>query len=337
MDVLRGLATLLEAGVPLPRALDEAESGSTGPNRAALAQIRAGIERGDSFAGALAAIPGWATGFEIALIQAGERSGDLAGAIGRVADQAERERELKSTLATAAIYPAVLAVVGGLSVLVMLLFVVPRFADLFGGAGATLPASTALLLSLSAFPGDHAFALVLGLVGVTIGVAAIGGSVGGRELASRVVLAAPGLSRIRRTQLGARYARLAGTLLAGGAPIGAALRHVAESFGDPTARREAERVAEAVREGSTLTSALAGSSVFAGTIARMAALGEETGRLATLLERAADSQESALRRDLDRLTKLFEPAMTVFFGLVIGLIAVALLQAVYGVNAGAFG
>ena len=149
VDVTRALAGLLAAGLPLSRALTAAASAVQGPVAEQLVMVRDRVNRGDDLASALAAHPQLFSPLYVGLVRAGERSGDLAGTFERLANQLEREGELRSKLISAAIYPALLALVGTIAVTLLLLFVLPRFASVLEGAGAHLPRSTALLLAIA--------------------------------------------------------------------------------------------------------------------------------------------------------------------------------------------
>ena len=168
IDVTRALAGLLSAGLPLSRAIAAAASTSQRPMSEHLSTVRDRVAHGDPLATALAAHGETFPPLYLGLVRAGERSGDLAGAFTRLASQLEREDELRSKLLSAAIYPALLAVVGTTAVLVLLLFVLPRFAGVLEGAGAHLPRSTQVLLTASAAARHYWLLLLLPPVAVTL-------------------------------------------------------------------------------------------------------------------------------------------------------------------------
>jgi type II secretory pathway component PulF len=269
-------------------------------------------------------------------VRAGERSGDLSGAFVRLAVQLEREAELRARLLSALIYPAALAGVGAVAVLILLLFVLPRFAELLAGAGATLPSSTSTLLAISAATRAYWPAILGGLVAVAFGFGAARTTDAGRRALSRLALAMPLVGPLRRTLLGARFARLTGVLVGGGAPLLAALDDAVHSITDPIAQDEVARVRGRVREGISLNAAIAEGALFPPTLAQLIAVGEESGRLHEFLVKAADIFEERTARTTTRLVALAEPAMMVVFGGAVGFVALSLLQAVYAVNAGAF-
>lgn len=336
LEVTRALAALLPAGMPLAKALAAAGNVAGGSVGTVLADVRTRVERGDALHTALAAHPGTFPPLYVGLVRAGERSGTLSASFNRLGQQLEREEQLRARLISAAIYPLLLALVGLIAVLVLLLFVLPRFAELLTGAGANLPRSTALLLALA----DAARRYWPALLVVPIGAALVGAWVratdDGKRAWSTTLLALPIIGTFRRTMLGARIARLVGTLLGGGAPLFAALGDTAESVADPIARDEIERIRARVREGVTLNRAIAEGTLMPPLLAQLVAVGEEAGQLEVFLLKAADILEERSERLTTRLVALLEPAMIVGFGGVIGFVALSLLQAIYGINASSF-
>ncbi len=336
LETARALAALLPAGMPLARALGTSANVATGELSEVVQAVRSRVERGDSVATALAEHPGFFSPLYVGLVRAGERSGDLAGAFKRLAEQLEREEQLRARLLSASIYPLVLASLGGLAVVVLLLFVLPRFVELLDGAGATLPQSTALLLAFSAALQRYWPLLLL------LPLAAVGLALGyqrteqGRRLGAQLLLALPLFGRLRRNALAARFARLTGVLLGGGAPLITALQDALESIDDPVAREEVTRIRSRVREGSSLQAAIAEGSLFPPLLAQLVAVGEESSQLREFLLKAAEIFEDRTEQATQRLVTLAEPAMIVIFGTLVAFVALSLLQAIYSVNAGAF-
>ena len=336
LDLARAFAALLGAGLPVPRALAAAEamvSASLGP---VLSDLRSRVERGESLAASLEAHAGLFSPVTIGLVRAGERSGDLPGAFARLTAQLEREHALRSRLLSVCIYPLVLAVAGGSAVLVLLFFVLPRFAELLQDTGMTLPRSTAALLAgAAAFRAAWPLLLAIPIIA---GLLLLGArrSESGRLAQSRLMLGTPGLGTARRQLLAAQFARVLAVLTGGGAPLLAALDSAADSLGDPSARLEGARVRARVREGAALHRALAEGSLFPPTLSQLVALGEETGRLPEFLTKAADLFEERTERAVQRLVTLAEPTMILVFGGLVGFVALSLLQAVYSINAGSF-
>jgi general secretion pathway protein F len=336
LEFTRAVAALLPAGMPLARALKAATAASPASVRAPLDAVRARVERGEELASALAEHPSLFSPLYIGVVRAGEKSGSLDGAFDRLGRHLERDAELRSKLVSMSIYPAMLAVVGVMAVLLLVLFVLPRFADLLDTAGAALPASTALILALSTGAREEWRLLMLVPAAMLLATTWMRTTPAGREVAARLLLALPLFGSWRRQALGAAFARMSGELLAGGAPLLSALADARDCTADPVARAETERVRTRVREGGALHQALEERGLFPPVLAQLVALGEESGRLSEFLLKAADILERRTERAVERLVALAEPAMIVLFGGLVALVALALLQAIYGVNAGSF-
>lgn len=336
LEITRAMAALLPAGMPLAQSLNAATGVSSGEVRTALQEVRARVERGEMLSAALAGYPRLFPPMYIGVVRAGEKSGDLDSAFSRLAIQLERDELLRGRVLSAAIYPLLLATAGTMAVTVLLFFVLPRFVGLLEGTGAKLPASTRLLLGLSALLHQFWFMLILIPAGIVLLITWLRQSEEGRLAAARMLLALPLVNTLRRYALAARFARLVGVLLGGGAPLLTALDDTVESLGDPVARREVERIRTVVREGSSLRAAVSQSPIFPPLLSQLIGVGEEAGRLREFLLKAAEIFEERTERATQRLATLAEPAMIVMFGAVVATIALSLLQAIYGINAGSF-
>jgi len=336
IDVTRAIAGLLAAGLPLSRALSTAKSMTGSPYREGLDEIHRAVARGETLAAAMSAHPNLFPPFYLGLVRAGERAADLPAAFTRLAAQLERDHELRSRLGSAAIYPALLAIVGTAAMLLLTLFVLPRFAGILESAGAHLPRSTQLLLTVSAAARDHWLIVISPIASVPIAIAWIGTTERGARAWAEAQLRIPGLRMIRRDILAARFARITSVLLEGGTPVLGALDNAATSLGDPVARAALVRVRAQVREGTRLSTALRDIKLLPPLLAQLVELGEETGKLHEFLRKAADLFEQRCERTLARLVALAEPLMIVVLALVVGSVALSLLQAIYGVNANAF-
>ncbi len=336
LEVTRAMAALLPVGMPLAQALNAASGVASGDVKSTLLEVRERVERGDTLSTALAHHRRLFSPLYVGLVRAGEKSGDLDAAFQRLADQLERDEQLRGKILSASIYPLLLATAGSIAVTVLLFFVLPRFVTLLEGSGAKLPASTSTLLAFSAALHRAWPVLLLLPLGVVAFAAWATNTDDGRRAWARVLLAIPGVATLRRYALAGRFARLVGVLLGGGAPLLAALDDTIESIGDPVARDDVIRVRTRVREGSSLRAALADSSIFPAMLAQLVGVGEDAGQLRTFLMKAADIFEERTERATQRLATLAEPAMIVVFGAIVAFVALSLLQAIYGINASSF-
>lgn len=336
LEFTRGVAALLPAGMPLARALAAGAAASPPSIRPALDAVRLRVERGDELAAALSEHSRLFSSLYVGMVRAGEKSGALDGAFERLARHLEREDELRSKLVSMSIYPVLLGVVGLGAVLILMLFVLPRFADLLLTSGATLPRATAAMMGVSTAARDSWRWLIVLPPLLFILLAWLRTTPPGRTVWARLLVSLPVAGRWRRQALGAAFARMTGELLAGGAPLLIALADARDCMTDPVARTETDRIRTRVREGSPLNVAVSERAIFPGVLPQLVALGEEAGRLSEFLLKAADLLERRTERAVERMVALAEPVMIVSFGGLVALVALALLQAIYGVNAGSF-
>jgi type II secretory pathway component PulF len=335
LEVTRALAALLPAGLPIARALTAATHVTSGPTRAAIEAVRTRVERGESLADSLAEHPGLFSPLAVGMVRAGERSGNLDSAFGRLSQQLERDEQLRARLLSISIYPLLLGLAGGASVLVLLLFVIPRFATLLTDTGIALPRSTALLLAVSGAMREYWPVLLVTAACLTLLFVWSRTNEDGRRVSGKLALSLPLIRSYRQHALGARFARLTSVLLVGGAPLLSALDDAVESIGDPNGRDEIGRIRDRVREGRSLHQAVSEGKLFPDLLLQLIAVGEESGRLTDFLSKAADILEERTERVLQRVVTAAEPAMIIVFGGIVGFVALSLLQAIYSVNAGA--
>jgi general secretion pathway protein F len=248
----------------------------------------------------------------------------------------ERENALRSKLVSMSIYPALLAMVGIAAILVLVLFVLPRFSDLLLSSGTALPATTAAVVTVAATAREEWWILAAIPPVLVVALTWLRTTALGRNLGARALVHLPIVGRWRRQTLGASFARMVGELLAGGAPVLSALQDARDCMTDPVAQEETDRIRDRVREGSPLHAAISERGVFPPVLPQLVSLGEEAGSLADFLLKAAELLERKTEQTLERLVALAEPAMIVGFGGVVAVVALALLQAIYGVNAGSF-
>jgi general secretion pathway protein F len=327
----RNVATLLAAGVPLDRALafTGQHAGHDGL-AAAIGNVRRVVQSGSTLADALARQPKYFDALFVVMVSAGESSGALDIVFGQLSQQLEEGAELSSQVRSTLLYPAIMAVVSLIGVAVLLGFVIPRFATVLGDMGGTLPASTRLLLGVS-----HTlrawwwlWLLLAVLAAATVPQALARPSVRQRWHAAR--LGWPYIGDIERKYSTARVARTLGLLLKSGVPVLPALQISRASATNLIVGEGLDRAAAALAEGSALAPALTGT--LPPLAVQMMAVGEESGRLDDLCLRIADSYDGEVRRAMRTAVALIEPALILTFGTLVGFIALAMLQAIYGID-----
>ncbi len=336
LEFTRAVAALLPAGMPLAKALAAGATTAPASVRPTLDAVRVKVERGDELATALAEHPKLFTSLYVGIVRAGEKSGALDQAFVRLADHLERESELRSKLISMSIYPVLLALVGAAAVSVLVLFVLPRFAELLLSSGATLPATAGAIVDVTTWLRVNWRVLAIIPPAFLLAFTWLRTAESGRRFSSNALIYLPVVGNWRRQTLAAAFARMVGELLTGGAPLLTALQDAHDCMTDSVARGEAERIRERVREGSALHAAISERSIFPPVLPQLVALGEDAGRLAQFLIKSAELLERKTERTLERLVAIAEPAMIIGFGGIVALVALALLQAIYGVNAASF-
>lgn len=337
VEAVRYLATLLDAGFPLDRALAAVSRVVARRDvAAAVMDARERVRGGARLEEAMAAHPRVFPRFAVGMVRAGERGGHLAQALDRLAGQLEREQALRARLASAMVYPAVMCTVGAGALVLLFVYVLPRFVALLADTGSALPKSTATLLAAGAFVSRWWAAMAIGVIAILALAAMWRASDEGRAATDRILLSLPLIGGLRRRVAAARLGRSLSTLLGSGLPILPALEVAAESQADAAVAAEVLRAREEVRAGDRLAASLRRTGVFPFLFVQMVEVGEEGGRLPEMLERGAAAMEGELERRLDRMLRLLEPALIVVFGGIVGFVALSLLQAIYGIRADAF-
>lgn len=329
----RQLAGLISSGLPLERALtaltDEAEDDR---QRNLVAALRAEVNGGASFGKALSQHPREFSGIYVAVIGAGEQSGNLGLVLERLADDLEEQQALKAKLLGAALYPAIVTLVALAIVVFLVSYVVPQVANVFAGSKRALPMLTVAMLAISGF--IRAWGLVL------FGVLAVAFVTGRMSLRNETLrerfdatwLTLPLVGKLARGYNSARFASTLAMLAAAGVPILKALQAAAETLNNRAMRADALDALVMVREGAPLASALAQKKRFPGLLNMFARLGEQTGTLPAMLQRAARQLSMEVQRRAMQLATLLEPLLIVAMGMVVMLIVLAVMLPIIQLN-----
>jgi general secretion pathway protein F len=328
------LATLLEAGMPLDRALAiQVELAANTRVRSILGDVLHSVRSGSSLADALAKHhPRPFSRLYVNMVRAGEKGGALESTLRRLAEFLEESQEFRDAMVSAAIYPALLVGVGTAAVIFLLTFVVPRFAAIFSDMDATLPLPTLVLLRVSEVGQRHGW--LLGIVGLAllVGIRIVLSTAAGRLRADRLLLRLPIVGQLIVTVEVARFSRILGTLLRSGVAMVSALGMVMELLANRALARAVEGLGDGVRRGAGLAQPMADTGVFPRLAIHMVRVGEETGRLEDMLLRVAGAYEADSRKLVKRLIALAEPCVILVMGLVVGFIVVAMLMAILSVT-----
>ncbi len=329
----RQLAGLVGAGLPLERALtalaDEAEEPR---QRELVAHLRAEVNAGSPFARALTSAPREFDDVYRAVVAAGEQSGQLGRVLEKLADDLEEQQALKSKLIGATLYPAIVSVVAIVIVVFLVTYVVPQVAQVFAGSKKALPLLTTVMLAISAFLRQWGWALVLGLVGAFGLLVLMRRNEATRERLDAGMLTLPLVGKLARGYNAARFAGTLAMLAGSGVPILKALQAAAETLSNRAMRADAMAALVQVREGAPLASALASKARFPGLLAMFARLGEQTGELPAMLQRAATQLGAEVQRRAMQTATILEPLLIVVMGAVVMVIVLAVLLPIIQLN-----
>ncbi len=328
----RTVATMLGAGLPLERALSFSSLETSNANLAvAVAEVRKDVHDGSTLAGAMRKRPKVFGQLYTAMVTAGEESGALDHVLARIADNLDETSELRGRIRSALLYPALMAVVAAMGVTVILLFVIPRFVDMLGEVGGTLPLSTRILVGASSVLTRWWLVWVPLVVGVAYAVRQWISGPANRLRWHRARLEIPITGDLERNYMTARFTRTIGLLQKSGVGILASLRIARSAITNEWMAERIARATEGVGQGRRLASELQG--VLPPLAVQLLAAGEESGSLDELSLRAADNYDRDVSRRLRTFISLLEPALIVIFGMLVGFVALAMLQAIYSVNA----
>jgi general secretion pathway protein F len=329
---LRVLGTLLEAGLPVARALAAMDELAPPAWKPALPALRDSVRQGSSLAAALAAAPIDVPPLVVGLVQAGEAAAGVAPAVTRAAELMERAAETRRAVRAALAYPLVLAAAGTASLALLVGFVLPRFAAVLAEMGQALPPTARTVLAVA----DAARAgFVPGVLTLAAALALWRVWTAGEEGRARwhaILLAVPGVGEIRRAAATGRFCAALGALLESGVPIAPALAHATRAGGDAALGARILAARERVVGGHGIAASLEEHRAATPTSIRLIRTGEETGRLAPMLAHAARIEDARAEQTVRSLVRVLEPAMIVAFGGIVALVAAALLQSVYSVR-----
>lgn len=329
----RQLSGLVVAGLPLERALtalaDEAESPR---QRELVAHLRAEVNAGSTFARALCGSPREFDEVYCGVVAAGEQSGQLGGVLDKLANDLEEQQALKSKLIGATLYPAIVSAFAVLIVIALLVFVVPQVAQVFSSSKRALPLLTQFMLGLSAFMRNWGWLLGLGVIGVVSGLLVALRDEGFRQKFDAFWLGLPLIGRLARGYNAARFAGTLAMLAGSGVPILKALQAAAETLSNRAMRADAMDALVQVREGAPLASALAAKKRFPGLLSMFARLGEQTGQLPQMLQRAAAQLSGEVQRRALAIATVLEPLLIVVMGLVVMLIVMSVMLPIMQMN-----
>ncbi|MBF0447704.1 MAG: type II secretion system F family protein [Magnetococcales bacterium] len=327
----RQLATMVGAGLPLVSCFDLASKGAENELlREITTRIKKDMEAGTSLTEAMIKEPKMFDELFVNLVEAGEQSGILDVVLDRLAIYKEKTANLKAKIKSAMTYPIAVLVIAFIITGILMIFVVPAFADLFHGFGAELPLPTRIVIAASEWTQANWYLVIFF---ITITFYAYGEAYKKNDTfhfkMDKIYLDLPIFGMILRKGSIARFARTFSTMIGAGTPIMDSLNSVAKTAGNRVVQKAIMDSRSSISEGRTITEPLAESGIFPPMVTQMISIGESTGNLEIMLEKIADFYEAEVDRAVDNLTALLEPVILVFLGVLIGGLVVAMYLPIF--------
>ena len=327
----RQMSTMMRAGVPLVQSFEIVSEGLTNIKMRELVQIvKNDVSSGNSFAASIRKHPLYFDDLFCNLVEAGEQSGALETMLDRIATYKEKTESLKAKVKKAMTYPIAVLCVAGIVSGILLIKVVPQFEQVFAGFGAELPAFTQFVIGISEFTQEWWLVMVAGLALIIVGISAIfKRNKNLRDARDRISLKLPIAGNIIEKSSVARFSRTLSTTFAAGVPLVDALASVAGAAGNIVFFNAIQKVREDVSAGQQLNFSLRSTGVFPNMVIQMVAIGEESGALDEMLDKAATYYEEEVENAVDNLTSLMEPFIMSVLGVLVGGLIIAMYLPIF--------
>lgn len=332
MTFSRQLGAFVRAGIPIVEALEILSTDTTDKLfKKTLSQMSTSLQAGDTFAATARAHPEAFPPYYVGMLESAELAGNLDSVLIQLAEYMERDAEARSKVTGALIYPGVILVMAVIVVAVLATVVMPKFKTFFASLNAKLPLPTRMLIAGTNFFEGH-YAIIFGAIAaVIIALLATWRSKRGKALIDTVVLRIPIMGDLIQHVLVERICRILSSMTETGVPLPDAMNVTSESVSNTVFKRGIDHIRAEMLEGRGLAEPVAASGIMPTAARQMIRVGEETGTLEDQLHVAADYYQRELDVKLKRFTSLFEPAVIIFMGVVVGFVAVALITAMYGI------
>jgi type IV pilus assembly protein PilC len=330
----RQMATMVKAGVPLVQSFDIVADGVDNISlREVIYAIRDSVSAGNDFASALKQYPQYFDELTCNLIESGEQAGALESMLDKVAIYKEKTEELKAKIKKALMYPMITLLVAFGVTAILLIKVVPTFDEMFKSFGAELPAPTQFIVMLSDWMQANYLYVFGGLIFIAVAfMQGMKKSQSFRDNVETTLLKAPVFGDLIMKASVARYARVLSTTFAAGVPLVEALDSVAGAVGNVVYRNAVYNIRDEVASGQQMHFAMRATKVFPNMVVQMTSIGEESGALDSMLDKAASYYEAEVDNAVDNMTSLLEPAIMVFLGVVIGGMIVAMYLPIFAMG-----
>ena len=322
----RQLATMMKAGLPLMQAFEIVARGHSNPSMTEmLMQVRSDVEQGSALGKSFSKYPKYFDRFYCNLVSAGESGGVLESLLDKLAVYKEKTQAIKKRVKTALTYPIAIIVVAVALIFIMMMFVLPAFKEVYANMGAELPGLTQLVMNLSDLFVDYGWIMIILLIASAFGLYKLHEkSPTFQKRIDALILRLPVFGAIVRKATIARWARTTSTLFAAGVPLVEVLDSVAGASGNILYEEATQDIRAKVTQGLSLTSSMQSTDMFPNMVIQMAAIGEESGSLDDMLNKAAEFYEDEVDNSVSRLSHLMEPIIMVVLGSLIGILLIAM-------------
>jgi type IV pilus assembly protein PilC len=325
----RQLATLIDAGLPLLRSINTLSKQERNPvMRSTMANLATSVESGSTFSEALAQHPNIFNKLYVNMVKAGELGGVLEIVLTRLAEFQEKSQKIKGKVVSAMVYPLVVLVIALVILSFLLVFIVPKFQQIFKDAlpGQPLPGITLFVITLSNILISQWYFVVGGIVIIVFGYKVFASTTAGAIILDRIALRLPVFGDLLSKTAISRFSRTLGTLISSGVPILQALNITRETSGNYVVASAISKIHDSVKEGESVVAPMEASGVFPPMVTSMVQVGEETGQLPDMLVKVADVYEGEVDNVVTSLTSILEPIMIVVLAVIVGTIVVALFM-----------
>ena len=322
----RQLATMMKAGLPLMQAFEIVARGHSNPSMTEmLMQVRSDVEQGSALGKSFSKYPKYFDRFYCNLVSAGDSGGVLESLLDKLAVYKEKTQAIKKKVKTALTYPIAIIVVAIALIFIMMMFVLPAFKEVYANMGAELPRLTQLVMNLSDLFVDYGWIMIILLIVSAFGLYKLHEkSPTFQKRIDALILRLPVFGTIVRKATIARWARTTSTLFAAGVPLVEVLDSVAGASGNILYEEATQDIRAKVTQGLSLTSSMQSTDMFPNMVIQMAAIGEESGSLDDMLNKAAEFYEDEVDNSVSRLSHLMEPIIMVVLGSLIGILLIAM-------------
>lgn len=326
----RQFSTLVSAGIPIVESLGILAEGKKAPAlKDALTKIKESIESGKRLGESMALYPQVFDRLYVNMMRAGEEAGILDGILHRLAAYLEKSEKIKKQIKGAMVYPMAIVFIAVIVVTGILVFIIPKFQDLYANSGKELPGVTQIVINMSKFCIEKWYVLLMGIVGLPILLFQWAKTAEGKEILERTLIGAPIFGDVIQKSSIARMTRTLSTLLSAGVPVVEALEIASKTSGNVVIEETLIRCKESVIQGRTLSGPLTKEKLIPEMVSQMVAIGEASGSLDTMLGKVADFYEDDVENAVKGMTSLLEPLLMVVLGGAIAFLVIAMYLPIF--------